>query len=227
MESTNELANAYLTIWTQPRLTIRRIVSQDPYYRVILLIVLAAELAALSNLGAPPPTAFSIGAHPISQFSPHAWRMFRLGGLIFFPLAAILFLYVEGALIRWTGGLLGGTAKAVEVRAAIAWSRVPAIVSAALYGLGLLTGLVTAPVTSQGFRPLRTIAGLFSAHQIIFTILAIWGLVITFKCIGEVHGFSAWKGLAAWLLALAAFAGAMMGTALLLLAVALLLRHGR
>jgi hypothetical protein len=227
MESTQELGNPYLTIWTQPRLTIRQIVNQDPRYRVILLVVVAGELGALANLMAAPPMAFTIGAHPISQFSPHVWRMIRLGGLIIWPLLAIVFLYIQGALIRWTGGLLGGTGKSVEVRAALAWSRIPGIVNTALYGLALATGLLSIPIPAQSFDLRRAIAGMFSAHQIVFTILLFWELAITFKCIGEVHHFSAWKGTAAWLLSVAAVIGAFMGTALLLHAIALLLRHSK
>jgi hypothetical protein len=47
------------------------------------------------------------------------------------------------------------------------------------------------------------------------------------QCIGEVHHFSTWKGMAALLLALAALAGAILGTGVLLLALAVLLRHAR
>jgi hypothetical protein len=91
----------------------------------------------------------------------------------------IVYLYIQGAVNRWTGGLLGGTAKSVEVRAAIAWSRIPTIVSTVIYVFGLLTGLLSAPVPSQNFDPMRAIVGMFSGHQIIFfTILTIWGIVI-------------------------------------------------
>jgi hypothetical protein len=57
--------------------------------------------------------------HP--RFGPFGIAMVAL----FSGLLSVASIYGLGALYRWAGAMLGGTATSVEVRAAIVWSQVP------------------------------------------------------------------------------------------------------
>ncbi len=131
----------YLTIWTAPRATIRQIVDTNPRYRVIFLVVLGTEVAVLGGLlTGLPKGSQTWNAHPAGNRAAYVWRLLLAAMLVVGPVFAIISLYVSGALMRWAGGVLGGTATAVQVRAAIAWSSIPSIAGAAVNVLGLATG---------------------------------------------------------------------------------------
>lgn len=110
-------------------------------------------------------------------------------------------LYVEGALVRGTGGLLGGQANAVEVRAALAWPEVIAIAAALAY---LATGMVP-PIdllmSSAGLTA-HLSPSVWLSSLTIGTLLFVWWFIVSIACIAEVHQFSFWGGLGAWLMAM-------------------------
>ncbi|MGO9055977.1 MAG: YIP1 family protein [Candidatus Binataceae bacterium] len=214
----------YVTIWTEPRSTIRQIVDRDPRYRVIFLVVLGAELAASWGL-LIQPSALRTSPEVAPEIVLHMLRAVSFGALVVSPIFALISLYGAGALLRWAGGLLAGTATAVEVRAAIAWSTVPAIVSTAISLLGLATGAVKlhAPPNHVGLQTLLDQINLF---EIFYLILAIWGAVIWLKCLGEVHRFSAWRALGASVIATAVGMGIMLVLAITLMMLMLSFGHG-
>ena len=145
MESTSWTDSPYVGICLWPRATIRQIVDRDPTDRVIALVVVAAVVGALANAISRhhyDPTAFTIAGKPIPLTAPGTSRAIRLWTVAIVPVLAVPLLYINGALLRWTGSLLGGTAKSVEVRAAIAWPRVLAIVIALV---SLVLGLLMRP----------------------------------------------------------------------------------
>jgi hypothetical protein len=109
----------------------------------------------------------------------------------------ILFLYIFAAVFRWSGSLLGGTATGVEVRAALAWSQVPAIVAEIILLFALFAG-VPMPKMLPGRLPLIDPA--FYKVMVVEGVLGIWGFIISLKCIGEVHRFSAWRAFLAILI---------------------------
>ncbi len=173
--------NPWLSIWTRPRGTIRAIVRLDPEKHVILLAALAGvgqvlDRASTNYMGddASLLVIFFIAL---------------IGGSI----GGIISLYISGAILSWLGGLFGGQASAVEVRSAIAWASVPLIWAMllwipelALYGSDMFTS-VTPRIDNQPWALL--VLGLVEI------VIAIWAIVIFLKCLGEVHGFSAWKAL--------------------------------
>lgn len=221
MEPVQVSRSPYLTIWTEPRGTIRQIVDRDPRYRVIFLVVLGAELAASWGL-LIKPSALQIAPQLAPEMVQHTLRTVSLAALVASPIFAIISLYGAGALLRWTGGLLAGTATATEVRAAIAWSTVPAIVSTAISLLGLATGAMTLPVPPNpvGLHVgLQTLLGQVNLFEVIYLILAIWGAVIWLKCLGEVHRFSAWRALGTSVIATALGLGIMFVLGIILMTV--------
>jgi Yip1 domain len=189
-----DFARPFLTIWTRPRATIRWIVDSDPTLHVLLL---AASCSALSTLHAQQTFEEMVQRIPHPQ--PLAVYFLRTGLLVNWLVAlhspagilasrsikvallvvlgaayGVVLLYVLGAFLKWSGGLLGGTATALQVRAAIAWGLLPFIIA---------NVFLLSPRSVSGSPPL------------ISFVLMVWGFVVLIKCIGEVHRFSAWRGL--------------------------------
>jgi hypothetical protein len=166
-------SNPWLTIWTQPRRTIRGIVDSDPRRGVLLLALLGGIATAAVGWSSPNPVplAVALGA----------------GAILGVPT-----LYLIGALVRWTGRWLGGEASQVEVRAAMAWSRVPLIL--ALPAAVSLDILILQGVSS----PLVVLLARLRPS------IQMWEFAVFLKCLGEVHNFSDRRALGAALLADAA-----------------------
>ena len=197
MQSPSVPLNPWLYIWVRPRETIRQIVDVNPSYLVTPLAVIAGISQALDR---------AIGR---SYGDDLPWYVLLPILLIFGGLGGIVSLYIFGAILRWVGSKLGGIATSEEVRAAIAWSNVPQII---ILGLDFLYLLIyrSEAFTSETPR-LDALLGqnlvfsllflAFGLALIVMTImLGIWSLVILSKTLGEVHGFSTWRGLATYLI---------------------------
>jgi len=188
----NDLADSispFFSIWIEPRATIRRIVESDPTRNVLAL---AAIGPAINSLISQWSAVINGTAHP-SVLWP-LWVAFSVAIQAAF---GILFLYIFAAVFRWSGSLLGGTATGAEVRAALAWSQVPAIVAEIILLFALFAG-VPMPKMLPGRLPLIDPA--FYKVMVVEGVLGIWGFIISLKCIGEVHRFSAWRAFLAILI---------------------------
>lgn len=179
----------FFSIWTEPRATIRRIVDSDPTRNVLALAAIAPALNSLVG-------QWSSAMNGTASQSV-LWPMFVAVGVAFQAGLGILGLYISGAVIRWSGGLLGGTASSVEVRAALAWAQIPAIVTEIVLLLALFAG-VPMPKMPPGHFP--QIDPAFYKILPVVAVLGVWGFIIDLKCIGEVHRFSAWRAFAAILI---------------------------
>ncbi len=190
LDESPQTMNPWLSIWTRPRQTIRWIVNTDPHRSVLLLAALAGIAQALDrassrNLGdrISLPTILGLAV--------------LLG-----PIGGIIGLYLGGFLLRWTGRWIGGRASPPEIRAAIAWSSVPAIVALplwvpelALFGQELFTS--ETPTIDEN----PPLAAALLGFSVVEFCLAVWSFILLLKCVGEVQGFSAWKALGNVLLA--------------------------
>jgi hypothetical protein len=182
---------AWLSIWVRPRATIRRIIDADPRKFAVGIAFVAGAL-----------TMVNIRASLMNAPMPHMhMRMPHIGPLglalaaLFMGAVNVAMLFVFGALYRWSGAMLGGTAEAVQVRAALAWSQVPEIYLTIAGIIVAAFGLAGAPA---GVYPRHSAFGLIEG------IVTLWAFVISVKCLGEVHGFSAWRALGAVVLGLLA-----------------------
>jgi hypothetical protein len=186
----------YARIFVSPRTTIRAIVDRDPRDRVIALVAIAGFVGALAaTMQFRSPSAFTIGTRPIPMISPETMRKIRLAQVFASPLIAIVFLYITGSILRWSGALFGGTAKAVEVRAALGWSRVPSILIAFIL---IAFTLVYPPPTISVSDPHAVWAWARDWPRLALrTVLGLYGFIIALNCIAEVHRFSAWRALGA------------------------------
>ena len=185
METQTQPLSPWITIWVEPRQTIRRVVDSDPQHQVILLAILGGIIQVLNQ-----SSSRNLGD---TLSLPIIFLVCGIAG----PIVGIVLLYVVGALMHWIGSLFGGQASPVEVRAAFAWSSVPNIWSQilwipqfALLGKDLFTS-ATPKIAANPFLALILLG--FLGVQLI---IAVWAFVVFLICLGEVHRFSTWKALA-------------------------------
>jgi len=185
----------FFSIFVRPRRTMRAIIDSNPRRLVLVLAALSGFGSALDNA-----STSSIGDGnnlPVIAIVAICVVVGALGG--------VLTLYIGGFVMKWAGRPLGGRATQVEVRAALAWSTVPLIWALVLWVPELaLAGreMFTTATPILAASPLRAV--LLVLVILLEVVLGIWSFVLFLKCLGEVHGFSAWKSLAAVLLALLA-----------------------
>ncbi len=178
----------FLSIWTRPRETIRRIVDTDPTKYVIALtlssgLVTSVVLLIASGLVSSLPLLTVLGI-----------------AIVLGPVANIIFLYIGSAMWRLTGRWLGGRASPQEARAAWAWSSWPTMFSTALLApiRMVLDGIPGAPNTFEISSALFKI--LWGGYPALATSMQLWTTVIMLKCFAEVHRFSAWRAWAAFII---------------------------
>lgn len=194
------------TIWTEPRATIREIVERDPERYVLGLAALGPALVAIESAWSKELNARTMAsaAWPLEV----ALIAILAGGF------GIALLYFNGWVLSWTGGLLGGEASPLEVRAALAWSRIPGITAAIINIAVLLAGIATPPVFSGG--EIRQVSVSFAGLGLLNLALDVWSFVLLLGCLGEVHRFSAWRALGAILLEAVLFIVAVVALVMLL-----------
>jgi hypothetical protein len=193
----------YFTIWTEPRATIRHIININPRRNVTVLAMLAPLLTTLEH-----QWIAVMSGSKTPPWWPYQVAIEVVGAAIF----GIFALYVNSGLVTWAGRAIGGAGRALEMRAAVAWSEIPTITAAGASIIALLVGLMTPPeVGINGLpkmgQPLIELGG-------VHFVLGVWGFVLSVKCIGEVHKFSAWRALLA-ILIVALFATAILGLVIL------------
>jgi hypothetical protein len=185
MEDTStQVMNPWVSIWTKPRATIQQIIDTNPKHLVLLLATIGGFSTALDR------------ASTRSLGDKLDWTMILLIVAIVGPIAGIITLYIGSALLRWTGKWIGGNASSQSIRAAIAWSTVPEILALVLWIPALaLFGpeMFTSEIPSIQENPALNIA--FLSIAAVGITVGIWQFVIYLKCLGQVQGFSAWKAL--------------------------------
>jgi hypothetical protein len=179
----------FLAIWTAPRATIRRIVDTDPTRDVIALAATGPAIGALAG-------QWSKAMQNNANLSV-LWPLWVAFSVAIQAALGVLFLFILGAVFKWSGGLLNGVANSVEVRAALAWSQVIGIVAEIVLLIGVLMGI---PIPHQTPGTMPQIDPAFYKILFVEGILGFWGFIVSLKCVGEVHRFSAWRALAAMLI---------------------------
>jgi Yip1 domain len=189
---TADWISPWFTICFSPRATIRKIVETDPKHFVIGIAWVGGALAALDL-----EMQFNGGSAPsLLQFVTDWFTVmgpFALAGLAFtLGVMGVAMLFVLGYLYRWSGGILGGTASAVEVRAALGWAQVAGIYVTVL---GVIVALLSPQSVDMQAGTLQPIW-----WSVVRLLLGFWVFSISVKTIGEVHGFSAWRATMAMIL---------------------------
>jgi|HubBroStandDraft_4_1064222.scaffolds.fasta_scaffold533159_1 hypothetical protein len=179
----------FFTIWTEPRATIRRIVETNPTSNVIALAAIGPAVGALAN-------QWSKALDDTAKLSA-LWPIEVAFSVAFASVLGVVSLFISGVILRWSGGLLGGVASRVEVRAALAWGQVPAIAAEIILLLAVLQGIAIPHPTAA---TMLQIDPSFYKVGIVEGVLTIWGSIVVLYCIAEVHRFSAWRAFCATLI---------------------------
>ena len=136
---------SFFTIWTEPRATMRRIVDTDPTRNVVALAAIGPGISALAGQWSK-----ALGSNANLSV---LWPLWVAASVVVQAAIGVLFLFIFGAIFKWSGSLLGGVASRVEVRAALAWSQVPAIAAELILLLAVLTGVPIPTPTTPGTLP--------------------------------------------------------------------------
>lgn len=184
--------NPWATIWTDPRATIRHLVRTDPERYIVLLAALGGIMQSLSQ-------AMDRGMGDTLSLP---WiLLFAVGiGSVF----GVVALYVGSWLVHRTGRWIGGEGSLEHIRTAVAWGNVPLVAGLALT-VAVIATVGSLPFLSEEATAAAEVgmggALILLAYGVTMIVFGIWSLVITVKGVGEVQGFSAWKGLGNVLLA--------------------------
>jgi hypothetical protein len=169
----------WITIWFQPRHTLRKQLLQDPQYALIFLAVLGGLLNGYGWI------YYSWQAYPFAD----TLQRFNLvlASLCAGVLYMVMYLYLFGWLYSWTGSWIGGQGDFTRCKCAVGWSFYPFIVSSCF---------ALIQVTEQFPPNIQTALGMITF------ILSIWAIVILFALIAEAHQFSVGKAIFTFLLSL-------------------------
>ncbi|MGY0653103.1 YIP1 family protein [Luteimonas sp. A537] len=174
-------------MWSRPRETIQSIVSRDPTHLVVPLAALSGISEALDKASTK-----SLGD---SMELPAIFALAIVAGAI----SGVVGLYILCYLLKLSGRWLGGKSSSVNIRAATAWSSVPIIWALLLWVPELLIfgkDLFTTAAPSITARP-----AVYFGFLGVELAIAIWGVVVFCKALGQVQAFSAWRALGSAVLA--------------------------
>lgn len=163
--------NPWITMWSQPRSTIRAIVHSDSSYGIYYL----AALYALQS--------FFFYANWWSVGLEAHYSVILALGVVLSPLLGLIWLYILGAIYYFTGRLLRGEATSRGTRACIAWSTIP-------FSISLLMWLCLIFLEGQQafIHNSSDTSSLFI--NLIMIIVGCWSLVLLIQSIREVQQFS-------------------------------------
>jgi len=176
--------NPWLSVWTQPRQTVRSIVNTDPKYGFVALSAIYGFPMAL-NLA----QNFSLGGRvPL-------WSIL-IGSLIVCIILGMIGISISTWLLHVTGRWIGGKGNYQTIRTAVAWSNVPNIVTTLMWVV--LFGVFGGLVFSKQFTEMQFVgfqAGIVFIIFLIQAVISVWGFVILLQGLSEVQQFSLWKAL--------------------------------
>jgi hypothetical protein len=161
--------NPWISMWAEPRSTIRKIVSVSPKFGAVYLVSIY-----------------------VLQIFFHLFSFLNLTGSIYLffilafiasPILGMAWLYFSGAILYLTGRWLKGTAPFNHLLAAIAWSKIP-------MSLSLFMWFVLF-VANQEVGPSYHPKGAEEVFIILISlILTFWSGILLFQSIRELQGFS-------------------------------------
>jgi len=161
----------WVSIWTQPRETIRHIVDTNPRRSFYWL----AAIYALQSI--------LFLANYLSLGLTYHYLLIFLIAILLSPALGTIWIYIYAWLFRMSGKWLGGKAPASHVRAAFAWSKVPLLINLAMWFILLMFS------TDYVFIQYSSGPSLFFIN-VITLISGIWSFVILVQCFREIQEFS-------------------------------------
>ena len=176
--------NPWGRIWISPRRTIRRIVDIAPG-RGFLWLSLIYGFPVLLQI-----------AQSLSLALYFSWPVILITALIFALFIGMLGITITAGLLTWVGRWIGGQGSFIQLRAAVAWSNLPTIVTGITWIVWVF--LFKGSLFYEGF--LHT--GFMGMEKTLLMSLAIlqfaasvWSFVLLLITLSEVQVFSVWKAL--------------------------------
>ncbi len=171
--------NPWTAIWWKPRAAINAVMSGRTPSRTFILAALIGMATVVGALALAP------NLH---------WFAVILAAIVIGPVAGVLTLYIDGALLSWIGRPLGGSASQAALRTAVAWAAMPSIAALALtlagvavFGQDLLRAFSFPPNIKD--PALLVLAALI-------VLLPVWGVVLRVGTVGAVQGFGIVRAIA-------------------------------
>ncbi len=158
-------------MWTRPRSTIKTIVDSNPKYGVLSLV----SIFMLQNL------FFYANWWSLGIKTP-GWALL-IGAIILSPFLGMVWVYLAGWIFHFTGRWLHGRAPASYLRAALAWSKVPA-------GINLLMWIVLILVDWKTAFILNGKASSTFLINLVNLVTGIWSFILLIQSIREIQRFS-------------------------------------
>jgi len=175
----------WLYIWNKPRMTIRAIIDSEPEKYVLILAILAGITRILAQA-----FGYYMGSSYMRDIVP--LLVIIVASLLFGAASGLISLLISGAVLKWSGNLLGGQASAQEVRTAVAWSSVPSIVWLLLWVplLAVFGNEMSAIYPEVNANPSVLLCG-----SLLGTVSGLWSGVLLIVTLSEVHRFSNWRSI--------------------------------
>jgi hypothetical protein len=155
-------------------------VDSDPTHQVMPIAIWAATAEIMIQLVSPSSSV--ILSVPLALVISVA-----LGALL-----GSLGVYFFGWLYGWVGRRLGGQGQNLEVRTAVAWIKIPIFPAFGIWLIGYAVYMIAKRFSGAEIVGVVVLTGLTIAAA---AIASMWSFVLLCKAIGEVHRFSAWRGL--------------------------------
>lgn len=166
--------NPWISMWNQPRSTIRAIAYNRPTYGIYYLAIIYALQGFFFYAN-----WWSLGVRTHYPF-------YLTLGIIVSPIIGIIWLYLMGEFFYLSGRLLHGTATRRQIRAIVAWSALPFTITLAMWVLLLFWSPEHVFIQDSG------------PHSSIFvnfiTLIAkVWSFVLLLESLREIQHFSVRK----------------------------------
>lgn len=176
--------NPWTAIWIKPQETIQKIVNFNSKHCFVFL----ASVYGF-NMLMQVMQGLSLG----QEFSLTG---ILVAAVILAPFLGMLSITISAFLLQWTGKWIGGKGNFLSIRASVAWANVPNIINILMWLI--LVGYFKKAVFTDTFGQTQFVGKeIYFATSIFLvqTVMSVWSFIILIKSLGQVQGFSAWKGL--------------------------------
>lgn len=174
--------NPILSIWTQPKETVRQLIEENKIGLSVLLVMIAGIGGVITTL---QDSGWFLDLSPV---------LLSLGILTTGLISGLLNLGISTLLYTGIGKLYGGHGKLRDMAIAIGPMMIPQvfvvpvlIIFALYYGERFF-------MVPEAFGITSISLGAYLFLTLLTATASIWSIVISSKAIGVVHGFSSWRG---------------------------------
>lgn len=140
----------------------------------------------------------------LSKPGPGYMLLVGLAFVLVSPALGVVVLFVQGRILYWGGGLLGGKARPVEIRAAIAWSQWPLLLvgwPAVLHLAARVAIAETEPVPGWLLFLGDLLRALTGWSHKLAVVAGIFGVVLYVRYLAESQGFTGRRAIVSHVLA--------------------------